>query len=447
MSQISNRKNWVVISGLVREPEVFYTKLQTLIHWRSQGLIDGIVYSTWIGQLNKYQSLNKLIEDSGILVVETKEPKLRLVGHILHQMKAIHYGIEACPEDAYILKMRPDLGNLVKDMRHILSGKLDLTVNEIDGWPKIFQQRIVVIGGKMLDPFHLNDFMFYGTKSDVKKLIHFDLRYEILFSNLAAEQWFYANPFIDVFQIFTSYFQFYRQPVFRNKETGIRYVDYLLSSPLLLKIFMTYILILSCYFRIKTDMAFPEKITKEREIIQSIPYGSIFSLNSQVPGISFDYAKNTFGFHGETWIHALIQGGFKNDDVGNRLHQALEEVKKWSFHKNWVSNSLRFDSEVAQVHQELKEFFSSKHTKKVKIAKLSKLKNTTKFTINSEEDRFEVVNNEELAFQELEKERLSSRRLVRNLRQELQHKSQEIQQLKQELAKYQINQKTTIETD
>lgn len=444
MSKTLDRGNWVVISGLVREPEVFKDKLKTLIKWRSQGLIDGIVYSTWIGELDKYEDISKLIEENGILIVEVKEPNLRVPGHMLHQMKAIHYGIEACPEDSYIFKIRPDLGNLVKDMRQMLSGKLDLTVNQIDGWPKIFQQRIVIMGGVLLAPFHLHGLMFYGKRNDVKRLIHFDLSYEILFADIAAEQWFYANPFLDSFQIFKSYFCLYKSPFFKKMSQGQRYIDYCLSSPFMLKVLMTYILILSCYFRVRMDMAFSEKIIQDRKIMESIPYSSIFQPNSHIPGIRFDLSRNTVSFGGEVWIHALLERGFKNDEIGEKIYQALEEVKKWYFHRNWFSSSIIPNPEIKQLYHDLKTLFPSKISGIAKMAKLLETENTTKFIINSKDDRFEVVNNKDMNFQNIEEQRLSSRRLVSSLRQELKQKSYEMQQLKQELEKYQFNQEKTI---
>jgi hypothetical protein len=207
MTQNFQRENWVVICGLVRDRQLFNTKLEQLYQWRKEGLISGIVYSTWIGEIDNYEGLRQYLKDSQVVTVETKEPDLILRGHILHQMKVLYYGLQACPEDVYILKMRPDLGNLGNDIYDILSvNNLDLEVDVSGGWPQIFDQRVVILGGSITCPLFIIDTLFYGYKSDIDKLIHFDLQYDVLYPSVGAQERFFIHPFIKEFKILNSYF-------------------------------------------------------------------------------------------------------------------------------------------------------------------------------------------------------------------------------------------------
>lgn len=418
MTQNNQRENWVIICGLVRDRQLFNTKLEKLCQWQNEGLISGIVYSTWIREIDKYKGLRQQLETAGIKTVEIQEPNLRLPGHLLHQMKTIYYGLEACPEESYVLKIRPDLCNLGINLIPVLSGEVDLKVDDSEDWPRIFQERLVIMGGFVTAPFYINDIMFYGSKQDVKKLIHFDLRYEVLYSATGPEQWFHAHPFIDTFQIFASYFPIYPGIFHNNREKAVKYIDYFLSSPFLLKVFLTYVLILSRYYRVGSSVLSSNLVAKELETIKKIPYSALFKEDTNVPGILFQIGPNSVRFRGESWIYALLNGGFAEDELGEKLQAVLAEVKTWSFHQNWIANSLTPSPEVVQVAQDCEQLFSLKH----KIANQVVTQNGERFVLKGSNNRFQVVSND-VESKKLEEEILSLRRHVRHLNEILQKQS------------------------
>ena len=423
MTPNNQRENWVLICGLVRDRQLFNTKLEKLFQWQKEGLISGIVYSTWIGEIDKYEGLRQQLETAGVKTVEIQEPNLRLPGHLLHQMKTIYYGLEACPEHSYVLKIRPDLGSLGKNLTPILSGEVDLKIDDSEGWPSIFQERLVIMGGFVTAPFYINDILFYGSKQDVKKLIHFDLRYEILFSSTGPEQWFHAHPFIDTFQIFGSYFPIAPGIFHNHPEKAARYIDYFLSSPFLLKVFITYVLILSRYYRVGSSISSPNLVAKEMEIMKQIPYATLFKEDTNVPGILFQTGPNSVRFRGESWIYALLNRGFAEDEVGEKIQAVLTEVKAWSFHQNWIANSLTPPPEVMQVAADLEQIFSLKQNK---IAKQLATKGGERFILKGSNNRFQVVSND-AENKKLEQEILRLRRHIVNLNETLQQKEREIQ--------------------
>ncbi|MDJ0556473.1 MAG: hypothetical protein QNJ68_18935 [Microcoleaceae cyanobacterium MO_207.B10] len=425
MTQNKQRENWVVICGLVRDRQLFNTKLEKLCQWQNEGLISGIVYSTWIGEIDKYEGLRQQLEIAGVKTVEIQEPNLRLPGHLLHQMKTIYYGLEACPENSYVLKIRPDLCSLGRNLIPILSGEVDLKVDNSEGWPNIFRERLVIMGGFVTAPFYINDILFYGSKQDVKKLIHFDLRYEVLFSSTGPEQWFHAHPFIDSFQIFASYFPISPGIFHNNREKAVKYIDYFLSSPFLLKVFMTYVLILSRYYRVGGGILSHNLVAKELETIKKIPYATLFKEDTNVPGILFQTGPNSVRFRAESWIYALLNGGFAKDEVGEKLEAVLMEVKEWSFQQNWIANSLTPPPEVIEVADNFKQLFSLRQNK---IANQLEIEGGRRFVIKGGNNRFQVVNND-VENKKLEQEILRLRRQIVNLNETLQQKDRGIHKL------------------
>lgn len=425
MTQNKQRENWVVICGLVRDRQLFNTKLEKLFQWQNEGLISGIVYSTWIGEIDKYEGLRQHLETAGVKTVEIQEPNLRLPGHLLHQMKTIYYGLEACPENSYVLKIRPDLGSLGKNLTPILSGEVDLKVDDSEGWPRIFQERIVIMGGFVTAPFYMNDIVFYGSKQDVKKLIHFDLRYEVLFTSTGPEQWFHAHPFLDTFQIFASYFPISPGIFHNHREQAAKYIDYFLASPFLLKVFLTYILILSRYYRVGGNILSQNLLAKELEIIKKIPYAGLFKEDTNVPGILFQTGPNSVRFRGESWIYALLNGGFAQDEVGERLEAVLREVKEWSFHQNWIANSLTPPPEVLVVAKDFEELFSLRQNK---IAHHLEAKGGGRFVVKGGNNRFQVVSND-AENKKLEQEILRLRRQIVSLNETIDQKDRELHKL------------------
>ncbi len=94
-------ERWAVICGLVRDESAFVKKLDTLTAWRRTGAIDGIVFSTWMGELDRYPAVAAAYAAGAFTLVETEQPQLKAPGHFIHQMKSLYYGLQAVPSDAW----------------------------------------------------------------------------------------------------------------------------------------------------------------------------------------------------------------------------------------------------------------------------------------------------------------------------------------------------------
>jgi hypothetical protein len=60
----------VVICGLVRDADRLMRKIENYKDWREQGLVNQIIYATWINEVDRYAGLRKNLRDAGVMVLE-----------------------------------------------------------------------------------------------------------------------------------------------------------------------------------------------------------------------------------------------------------------------------------------------------------------------------------------------------------------------------------------
>ena len=107
-------------------------------------------------------------------------------------MTSLHYGLQLVPDGTYVLRTRPDM-RLTQEMQDFLRNEPSLALGAPHDWPEIFEERLVVLACSLLTPFYINDMIFYGRKNDVSKLVSFDVACEVIYANMAPEQ-FISHP-------------------------------------------------------------------------------------------------------------------------------------------------------------------------------------------------------------------------------------------------------------
>lgn len=244
------RKNTILFTGLIRDEEKFLFKLKKANDLLSRGLVSKIVFSTWLGEIEKYDKVQKFIEEAKITTIVSNEPNLKLQGHVIHQMKTLSYGLQLCDDDSFVYKMRPDLGDFDDSIIEILKGNYETEVDSSGNWPKFFKQRIVIETAVLYHPFYINDIQFYGQKTDINKLINFDLYFEIHYSKLAPEQFFFYKNFHDI-EIFKEFFKINTGLDHSDDNNNIKNIEILFDSPFYQKIVAIYWSILYKYFYFK----------------------------------------------------------------------------------------------------------------------------------------------------------------------------------------------------
>jgi hypothetical protein len=346
-------KSHILFTGLIRNEKLFLEKLVKAVELRDEGLVSSIIFSTWLNELTKYETVQRFLDKNEIIIIESSEPNLKLPGYVLHQMKSLHLGLSLISEKDYVFKMRPDLGSFNTDsVRNILNHNYSREVKTRANWPKVLREKIVIEGGFMMHPFYMNDIQFYGLCIDLKKMVNFDLAYEILYNDLSTEQYFYISPFLSHFPILEKFFMVNQGLFHGDSKNAQIYLNYFLHSNFHLKVLATYMLILDSYFHINgtNDIDYHANTTVE----------DIFSGN--VPDV-FTYPSLPFSpvFKGNKWICYLIayRG---SDERTNRLNKYLKMAEDIDFQKI-ISVNLYENNVVLDVKKTLKNTFSNNRSK------------------------------------------------------------------------------------
>ncbi|MEW6994794.1 hypothetical protein AADZ84_11070 [Colwelliaceae bacterium MEBiC 14330] len=241
----------ILIVGLIRDKKKFQDVLFFLSEMKKKGYLKRLVLSTWEREVKGQQEvINLFQEKSGLEVVSLSEPNIKLPGHLVHQMKALYYGLSVFEEDDYVLKIRLDLSDINEAKIKYLY-QLDSYRTTIEqSVPSIFSEKIGIEGGFLFSPFYLNDITFYGKKLDLSKLVNLDLMLDVKYSNLSPEQWFHFSPFIgsSIEKAFDNYFRMQEplishEPLLNNERLAKK-----LKSNYFKNIIRLYFSILNIYY-------------------------------------------------------------------------------------------------------------------------------------------------------------------------------------------------------
>ncbi len=304
------RNNTILFTGLVRNESLFIDKLQKCLSLRAEGFISNIIVSTWRGELKRYPRLRNVISESNVLVVNSEEPNLKLPGHLLHQMKAFYVGLSVCEDNAYVYKMRSDIGTFdVPSVTRILKGDYCYSVDASGGWPKFFSERIVIESALVCHPFYMNDIQFYGAKPDLLKMVNCDLFYEMVYIKLAPEQFFHIKSFSGL-RIFDEYFKFNQGLFHTEKEKNIKFHSLISESSFLQKVIAVYWLILFKYYYFRSgglhSRKFEGAVAFDDLFQGKIPQMKLMSDRIPTP------VCGGFGWFAELFESGLVTGGLKN---------------------------------------------------------------------------------------------------------------------------------------
>lgn len=329
-------------------------KLEWLARWKADGVIDGIVYSTWLGESAAYPEPMAALAKLDAIVVETDPPRVKTFGHTLHQAKTLWFGLQAVPDNAMVLKLRPDLGTLTARIGASLLD-MDLSIAPEEGRPPPFQQRIALLTVFPEAPYYCNDILFYGLREDLLKLANFDLTTEMVVTNTVSEQFFFRPPLADRYPLMEAYLQVC--PPFMPGADGRadKRRALLLASDIYLDVFAAHLRMLRSYFRVGLV---PEN---ERESEPEMPMGTtveqFLQPQSGRADITFLGGANACCFAGERPLEALVTGRFADDALGARMRLALYRTEDSSYAATYPANPMRPTVAIRELSAQISEAF------------------------------------------------------------------------------------------
>lgn len=207
---------WVVITGIVRDEEFILKRLHFFAALKKTGHIHQVVFSTWKGEISKFQSVANLIVEFDFVLVESDAPEVICHGHYLHQIISIENGLDVCPDNCFVFKTRTDKSG---PESHFFEDKVIDFFNKknyqrkCDSDSPLLSYKIGLCGLYFTEKslhlptlFFWNDINYFGLKEDLQKLLnHNVLSYG--YQKLIPEQALFASYFANYWPSLSTFFK------------------------------------------------------------------------------------------------------------------------------------------------------------------------------------------------------------------------------------------------
>lgn len=329
----------ILACGLFRDKSIVAESIAEFRSLKESGMVDRIVVSTWHSELRENPKIYQLLIENEVEVLANNEPQIVMPGHLAHQMKSFAVGLELFDNDDVVLKTRFDLaGNNVKKLKAFYDAFSRREVTH-DDWPTIFDNKVIIDGGFVFQPFYLNDIVFLGKKSDMSKFVNLDLSMEFFCSETAPEQWFHYAPFKNNFKIIKDLLSvnvgFYHSEEHRNEEFILNALDFEFFRnamgfywQLLLQYYTT-----------------PTHISSD----QTNPADAFFS-GQPINALLFSEQLKVPKFKSLDWINDIVR---KKDTV--ELGKYVDKFKQFSEYENYVKSE-HYQLDLSQYRDFLKSY-------------------------------------------------------------------------------------------
>jgi hypothetical protein len=180
----------ILVCGKIRDADALAKDIDVYEDWLSKGAINRIVFSGWLED-GEHPLIRRFV-NMGAKVVLSCPPVIGSAGHVLHQVKALHYALQHLQDDELVLRSRTDKVFLDFDPEALA-----------DRWhaapapnaPSPYLRRIFIRAALPSQPFFFNDMMMLGRKGDLAKMVSFDLWPELEHALLNPEQQLHFQPY------------------------------------------------------------------------------------------------------------------------------------------------------------------------------------------------------------------------------------------------------------
>lgn len=201
-----------LINGAIRDKFEFLPIIAKLAQYRSDNLIDEIVFTTWNSQFAQHKELFHKLERLGVALVFVSDIDEGGPSNMWRQYRLLDHGLRVCSQNSFILKARTDktLQILEKFKPVIELTRQGNFPKANEGPTKLFKYKLAVpyVGLNFL--FFVKDIVFFGHKDDLKELTHYEAWFD-LFAAIPGIEWQWkAAPFFRKFPIFRDFSETYR---------------------------------------------------------------------------------------------------------------------------------------------------------------------------------------------------------------------------------------------
>lgn len=161
--------------GAIRNEFELYTTLSALIECRTEGLLEGIVISTWVGEVRNISGLEEKLKTLNIYLIEipTISESISQFSDInfARQIIQLRKGLEFIPDDVFVLKCRTDYSqDKIAASKQIPEGKIDMSLGSFGNMDFGLNYRIGVMRFSCNSFLTLVDSGSVGYKQDLLKM-------------------------------------------------------------------------------------------------------------------------------------------------------------------------------------------------------------------------------------------------------------------------------------
>ncbi|MDR0412118.1 MAG: hypothetical protein LBH75_09150 [Treponema sp.] len=246
------RRNWVVVCGALRARFEFYIILSKLVELRTKGVFEGIVLSTWHGEIEECEAgLREKLNKLNIVLVEQKCPNEydNINPNFMRQAVQFSAALDVLPPDVFVLKARTDMvASHLNKFISLIDSNIDLTVKRFGNFPVVFNYRVLIEYTSLFTPLTGMDLLFYGYKDDLRRMTVFE-------ASLFACQTLGAPDFLWFLQAFWNAFPILKEYLrCVNFWFGWKYVAPWTYFPSFLnKVYATELLVIYSHFLMAPD--------------------------------------------------------------------------------------------------------------------------------------------------------------------------------------------------
>lgn len=206
---MEKRRIWAVVCGAVRQEFELLSVLARLCEMRSEGLIEGIVLSTWANEVCNINNLINKLKYLNIYVVESKpiDDEVSKYANLnyIRQATQLNAALNFIPDDVFVLKCRTDFCvSLINELSSQLND-IDLTVPMHTALNLDFCYKIAIFYISTSHAFVTNDICYFGYKNDIKRLVLFESTEHFIGNGLFPDNLFFLSPFLHRFYIINEY--------------------------------------------------------------------------------------------------------------------------------------------------------------------------------------------------------------------------------------------------
>ena len=315
----------ILLCGLVRTPDLLLQSMRDFVKLRNEGLVDRVFFSTWKGEVGKYESLREGLIASGVSLIESDEPEYAGTS-IFHQMKTLESGLDRFGDDDRVLKTRCDVYIRPEFIAKLATDETYLKI-DADDTDLVFQEKVWIPWFEITKPFYMGEECFFGRAGDLRKLVNYDVSYDVKYDMDAGRGHIrrFIHPFLGPYPHLVEYLRsgaktghntVHRFDILRRRCESEDFWYYLAF----------YYLIIRKYFRIEADYV-PNQIEFRKWSQPKVTVdANVFDENFS-KAKSWNNEKGQIYAYNEEWLCRLLRRDIDAGALVSRFYEALDRCE------------------------------------------------------------------------------------------------------------------------